>query len=133
MLRTLWRSILAPLSLMLALVVVPAVVAAQGPIGAAKTWLGWKLVGAAVPVIVAALTVPTVQLFKALFAFIDNAPAWAKQALVGIVSAVFVALGSQLGVTFPMGADQVTSGTVAAILSAAIAMVLHNSKSLSGS
>lgn len=75
------------------------------------------------PIVVAILTVPTLNVVKRL-AFPD-APAWIKQIAAGLVAFGLTKLGAFLNVSLPTDVTVFTEGDVAAALAAGIAMAIH--------
>jgi hypothetical protein len=95
-------------------------------------WLKMQVAQHALGLLIAPLALVVMQQLKRMVAQIDTLDAWPKRLVVVVLSAVFVALGKQLGVDFGVNGEDVSAlatisqQTIETALAAGLAMGLHS-------
>lgn len=111
----------------------PAQGALTGQVAAFPSVLGWitspivaLVFAAAKPAIVAALTVPLVNLAKGYFTLIGKLPSWAQRVIVAVVSAVGAMALPLIGApSFPTDVSGVTVTWASGVIAGALAFLFH--------
>lgn len=78
-----------------------------------------------IPALLGVSLVPVMAFLKKLSAWVDNLPAWAQRAIVGLLAVGATQLGAVLGVPIPEDVLHMNGEAVTAILTALIAFLTH--------
>ena len=96
-------------------------------------WLNEKLINMAMPLVIGPISMVLMQFLKGLSAKVDDAPSWAKQGIVVLISSVLTILGTVLGTQLcdPSAPCTLENVDSKALMGALIAVAMHHGRSLS--